>query len=180
MEQVAEIIRLQRFSTTGPSETTGQTNSRCGFEACDGWWRIQEGKARPCMICRRCRHAEVVPKRFRIPLSDLRPTELIAGTVSLERQARVLDLIGANPGGSFLLMGRSGCGKTQLLHSLYLDAVERSEYGEIFVISETREIVSDLRDFEINASRRRPPILSAHRIKEQVPATARRSAWPAA
>jgi hypothetical protein len=77
-----------------------------------------------------------------------------------------LDLIGANPGGSFLLMGRSGCGKTQLLHSLYLDAVERSEYEDIFVISDTRDIISDLRDFELNDNRTRPPLLSAHRVKE--------------
>ena len=166
MEQVAEIQKFQRFSTTGPSETTRPPNNRCGFETCDGWWRLQEGRARPCMICRRHRLTEVVPERFSIPLTELQPTELIASTVSLKRQARVLDLIRADPCANLLLMGRSGCGKTQLLHSLYLDAVERSEYGEIFVISETREIVSDLRDSEINESRSRPPILSAHRIKE--------------
>jgi hypothetical protein len=120
------------------------------------------------MTCRRHRLFEVVPKRFRIRLEDMRPTELLASRVSLEQQCRLLDLIRSHPDGNFLLMGRSGCGKTQLLHSMYLNEVESSPYGAIFVLADTRDVVSDLRDFEFNEERVRPPLVSPSLIREWI------------
>ncbi len=118
------------------------------------------------MTCRRRRLFEAVPKRFRIRLEDLRPTELLAGRISLEQQARLLELIRSRPRGNFLLMGRSGCGKSQLLHSMYLNEAESSQYGDTLVIADTRDMVSDLRDFEFNDVRVRPPMLSASLVRE--------------
>ncbi len=118
------------------------------------------------MTCRRRRLFEAVPKRFRIRLEDLRPTELLAGRISLEQQARLLELIRSRPRGNFLLLGRSGCGKSQILHSMYLNEAESSNYGETLVIADTRDIVSDLRDFEFNEARVRPPMLSAFLVRE--------------
>ena len=102
------------------------------------------------MTCRRRRLFEAVPKRFRIRLEDLRPTELLLGKVSLEQQSCLLKLIRGQPCGNFLLMGRSGCGKTQLLHSMYLSEAESSPYNATVLISDTRDVVSDLRDFEFS------------------------------
>ncbi len=118
------------------------------------------------MICRRRRLFEVVPKRFRIRLEDLQPTELLAGRISLEQQRRLLDLIRSRCRGSFLLMGRSGCGKSQLLHSMYLHEAESSKYGETLLIADTHDVVSDLRDFEFNEARVRPPMLSPRLVRE--------------
>ncbi len=118
------------------------------------------------MTCRRRRLFEAVPKRFRIRLEDLQPTELLAGRISLAQQARLLDLIRSRPRGSFLFMGRSGCGKSQLLHSMYLNEAESSQYGEALVIADTRDVVSDLRDFEFNEARGRPPMLSPSLVRE--------------
>ena len=120
------------------------------------------------MTCRRHRLFETVPKRFRIPLRDLKPTELLLSRVSLERQSRLLDLIRSDPHGNFLLMGRPGCGKTQLLHSMYLNEVESSQFGAIYVMADTRDVVSDLRDFEFNESRVRPPMLSPSLVREWI------------
>ena len=125
------------------------------------------------MTCRRRRHFEAVPKRFRIRLEDLRPTELLAGRISLEQQARLLELIRSRPQGNFLLMGRSGCGKTQLLHSMYLNEVESNPYGATVVIADTRDVICDLRDFEFNEARVRPPMLSPSLVREFVRAKRR-------
>ena len=168
MNRVTATTEFPRFSITGPNESTSQPKNPCGFESCNGWWILSDGKARPCMTCRRRRLSEAVPKRFRIPLSDLRPSELLAGRVSLEKQSRLLDLILGDPQGNFLLMGRSGCGKTQLLHSMYLNDVELSQYGAIIVTADARDVLSNLRDFEFNDSRVRPPVLSPTLIREWI------------
>ncbi len=118
------------------------------------------------MTCRRRRLFEAVPKRFRIRLEELRPTELLLGRVSLEQQSRLVELIQRQPHGNFLLMGRSGCGKSQLLHSMYYCEVESCNYGATIVIADTRDVVSDLRDFEFNQARIRPPILSPSLVRE--------------
>lgn len=88
------------------------------------------------------------------------------GRVSLEQQSRLLELIRSQPHGSFMLMGRSGCERTQLLHSMYLDEVESCNCGTMVVIAGTRDVVSDLRDFEFNEARVRPPILSPSLVRE--------------
>ena len=142
-----------------------RSKNPCGSESCNGWWVLSDGMARPCVICRRHRLIEAVPSRFRIRLEDLRPTPLLGGKVSLEQQSRLLELIRSNPRSSFLLMGRSGCGKTQLLHSMYLSEAEVSRYGEIFVLADTRDVLSDLRDFEFNEERVRPPLLSSSLVR---------------
>ena len=129
MNDETAITEYRRFSITEPSASMSRSGNQCRSESCNGWWILSDGKARPCMTCRRRRHFEAVPKRFRIRLEDLRPTELLAGRISLEQQARLLELIRSRPQGNFLLMGRSGCGKTQLLHSMYLNEVESNPYG---------------------------------------------------
>lgn len=150
-----------------------RSGNQCGSESCNGWWILSDGKARPCMTCRRRRLFEAVPKRFRIRLEDLRPTELLAGRISLEQQARLLELTRSRPRGSFLLMGRSGCGKSQLLHSMYLYEAESSQYGETILIADTHDVVSDLRDFEFNEARVRPPMLSTRLVRESTRAKRR-------
>ncbi len=166
MNDETAITEYRRFSITEPSASTSRSKNPCGSESCDGWWILFDGKARPCMTCRRRRLFEAVPKRFRIRLEDLRPTELLAGRISLEQQARLLELIRSRPRGGFLLMGRSGCGKSQLLHSMYLHEAESSQYGETILIADTHDVVSDLRDFEFNEERVRPPMLSARLVRE--------------
>ena len=106
--------------------------------------------------------------RFRIRLDDLQPSGLLTSRVSIEQQSRLLDLIRSQPHGNFLLMGRSGCGKTQLLHSIYLNDAESSRHGAIFVLADTRDVVSDLRDFEFNEARVHPPLISPALIREWI------------
>ncbi len=120
------------------------------------------------MTCRRRRLFDAVPRRFRIRLEDLQPTELLLGGVSLERQSRLLNLIRSQPHGDFLLMGESGCGKSQLLYSMYLREAELSPYGATILIADTRDVVSDLRDFEFNGTRIHPPLLSPSLVREWV------------
>ncbi len=168
MNDETAITECRRFSITEPSGSTFRSGNQCGSESCDGWWILSDGKARPCMTCRRRRLSEAVPERFRIRLEDLRPTELLAGRISLEQQARLLDLIRSRPRGNFLLMGRSGCGKSQLLHSMYLSEAESSQYGETLLLADARDVISDLRDFEFNEARVRPPMLSPSLVRELV------------
>ena len=78
----------------------------------------------------------------------------------IERQSRLLKLIRSQRRGRLLLMGRSGRGKTQLLHSMYLDEVESCACSTTLAIADTREVVSDLRDFEFNQARILPAIPS--------------------
>ncbi len=165
MDNATVITEFRRFSTTEPSENTSPSKNPCGYESCNGWWILSDGMARPCMTCRRRRLFEAVPVRFRIRLEDLRPTELLLGRVSMEQQSRLLELIRNQLHGNFLLMGRSGCGKTQLLHSMYLNEAESSRYGATLLIADTRDVISDLRDFEFDAERTRPPMLSPSMIR---------------
>ncbi len=166
MNDEMAISECRRFSITELSGSTSRSGNPCGSESCDGWWILSDGRARPCMTCRRHRLFEAVPGRFRIRLEDLQPTEMLTGRISLEQQARLLDLIRSRTRGSFLLMGRSGCGKSQLLHSMYLNEAESSQYGATLVIADTRDVVSDLRDFEFNEARVRPPMLSPSMVRE--------------
>ena len=81
---------------------------------------------------------------------------------------RLLDLDFITQGTNVVIIGNSGCGKTQLLHSMYLSEAEASRYGAILVLANTRDVLSDLRDFEFDESRVRPPLLSPSLVTEWI------------
>jgi hypothetical protein len=51
---------------------------------------------------------------------------------------------------------------------MYLNDAESSPHGAIFVLADTRDVVSDLRDFEFNETRVRPPLISPVLIREWI------------
>jgi hypothetical protein len=51
---------------------------------------------------------------------------------------------------------------------MYLSEAESSPCGATILISDTRNVVSDLRDFEFSETRIRPPILSPSLVRECV------------
>jgi hypothetical protein len=51
---------------------------------------------------------------------------------------------------------------------MYLSEAESSPYGAMFVLADTRDVVSDLREFEFNEARVRPPILSPSQLRDWI------------
>ncbi len=56
---------------------------------------------------------------------------------------------------------------------MYLYEAESSQYGETILIADTHDVVSDLRDFEFNEARVRPPMLSPRLVRESTRAMRR-------